>query len=102
MNTGDNHAHRESDNHAHRESDDRLVTFLAELADRTGTDPVKLEEAEAVLDLARVVAHRYERRFAPLTAYIAGFVLGAAPDWEARAERLRAFIDIVGEIELES
>lgn len=83
------------------DDEDRLITFLGELGDRTGTDPVKLEEAEAVLDLARVVAHRHERRFAPLTAYIAGFVLGSSPDWEARAERLRAFIDIVREIELD-
>ena len=30
------------------------------------------EEVEAVLDLARVVAHGSERRFAPLSAYLAG------------------------------
>ncbi len=30
------------------------------------------DEAEAVLDLARVVAHGSERRFAPLSTYLAG------------------------------
>ena len=30
------------------------------------------EEAEAVLDLARRVAHGTERRFAPLSTYLAG------------------------------
>ncbi len=30
------------------------------------------DEADAVLDLARVVAHRSERKFAPLSSYLAG------------------------------
>jgi len=30
------------------------------------------QEADAVLDLARVVAHGSERRFAPLSTYLAG------------------------------
>ena len=46
------------------------------------------DEAEAVLELARVVAHRSERRAAPVSAYLVGLaVAGAAP--ESRA----AFID---------
>ncbi|HZD02015.1 MAG TPA: DUF6457 domain-containing protein [Actinomycetes bacterium] len=46
------------------------------------------DEAEAVLELARVAAHASERRAAPVTAYLVGMaVAGAAP--EARA----AFID---------
>jgi hypothetical protein len=83
------------------EDEDRLLAFLQAIADRTGTEPVKIEEADAVLDLARIVAHTHERRFAPLTTYLAGFVLGSAPDWETRSERLRALTDIVREIELE-
>lgn len=51
------------------------------------------EEAEAVLDLARVVAHGSERRFAPLSTYLAGqFVVELAqsglPVCEALAEAL--------------
>ena len=46
------------------------------------------DEAEAVLELARVVAHASERRAAPVSAYLVGLaVAGAAP--EARA----AFLD---------
>ncbi|HKE98797.1 MAG TPA: DUF6457 domain-containing protein [Actinomycetes bacterium] len=49
---------------------------------------VDADEAEAVLELARVVAHASERRAAPVSAYLVGLaVAGAAP--EARA----AFID---------
>jgi hypothetical protein len=49
---------------------------------------VDADEAEAVLELARVVAHGSERRAAPVTAYLLGLaVAGAAP--EARA----AFVD---------
>jgi Domain of unknown function (DUF6457) len=49
---------------------------------------VEDDEAEAVLELARVVAHASERRAAPVSAYLVGLALaGAAP--EARA----AFLD---------
>jgi hypothetical protein len=49
---------------------------------------VTADEAEAVLELARVVAHASERRAAPVSAYLVGLaVAGAAP--EARA----AFLD---------
>jgi hypothetical protein len=49
---------------------------------------VRDDEAEAVLELARVVAHASERRAAPVSAYLVGMaVAGAAP--EARA----AFVD---------
>ncbi len=49
------------------------------------------QEAEAVLDLARVVAHGSERRFAPLSTYLAGqfvveLVRSGLPVSEALAE----------------
>jgi hypothetical protein len=49
------------------------------------------EEAEAVLDLARRVAHGTERRFAPLSTYLAGqfvteLVRTGVPTGEALAE----------------
>ena len=41
---------------------------------------VSEDEAEAVLELARVVAHASERRAAPVSAYLAGLALaGTAP-----------------------
>ena len=51
------------------------------------------EEAEAVLDLARRVAHSTERRFAPLSTYLAGqfvteLVKTGVPPCEALAEAL--------------
>jgi Domain of unknown function (DUF6457) len=49
------------------------------------------DEAEAVLELARVVAHSSERRAAPVTAYLVGLaVAGAAP--EARVTFLEELI----------
>jgi hypothetical protein len=49
------------------------------------------EEVQAVLDLARVVAHGSERRFAPLSTYLAGqfvaeLVRTGIPVHEALAE----------------
>lgn len=51
------------------------------------------EEIEAVLDLARVVAHGSERRFAPLSTYLAGqfvaeVVRTGVPREEALAEAI--------------
>jgi hypothetical protein len=45
-----------------------------------GAEGVSEDEAEAVLELARVVAHASERRAAPVSAYLAGLALaGTAP-----------------------
>ena len=51
------------------------------------------EEIDAVLDLARVVAHGSERRFAPLSTYLAGqfvaeLVRTGVPREEALAEAI--------------
>ena len=51
------------------------------------------EEFDAVLDLARVVAHGSERRFAPLSTYLAGqfvaeLVRTGVPPQEALAEAI--------------
>jgi uncharacterized protein DUF6457 len=53
-----------------------------------GAQAVGADEAEAVLELARVVAHNSERRAAPVSAYLVGMAVGGAAP-EARA----AFID---------
>lgn len=53
--------------------------------------PIGEDEAGDVLDLARVVAHTTERRFAPLTAYAAGLALAAEPT-EGRRDRLRELV----------
>lgn len=76
--------------------DEEAVRFFEALAGRAGTAPLSAEEIDEVLDLARVVAHTTERRFAPLTAYAAGLALaGTSP--EERAGRLRELIGRLGE-----
>ncbi|MDQ4132640.1 MAG: DUF6457 domain-containing protein [Actinomycetota bacterium] len=52
-------------------------------------------EAAAVLDLARVVAHGSERRYAPLSTYLAGqFVATRAQTGAALDEALREAADL--------
>ena len=57
-----------------------------------GAPALSPEEKAAVLRLAKVMADASERRFAPLTCYAAGLVIG---DSEDRLERLREIIDQV-------
>jgi hypothetical protein len=68
---------------------DELGERLAASASREGAaiEPPTLdpEVARELLELARVVAHTQERRFAPLSAYLAGVA----------AERLRASVGTV-------
>jgi Domain of unknown function (DUF6457) len=69
---------------------DVMEEFIDKVRSLLGPDApsVSEDEAEAVLELARVAAHTSERRAAPVTAYLIGMtVAGAAP--EART----AFID---------
>jgi Domain of unknown function (DUF6457) len=67
-----------------------LEEFLERVRSLLGPNPPALRagEVEAILELARVAAHSSERRAAPVTAYLAGLVLGGAAP-EAR----EAFID---------
>lgn len=67
---------------------DSEQAFLAELRAAAGTPLLTAEEIGAVLDLARVVAHRTQRRCAPLSVYAMGLVLGGADPAE-RAARLQ-------------
>ncbi|MBA3622553.1 MAG: DUF6457 domain-containing protein [Actinomycetota bacterium] len=78
--------------------DDPQERFLSALAEAAGTPPFGPDEAAAVLDLARVTAHRTQRRFAPLTTYALGLAIGAtdAPaDALGRVARIREVIGIV-------
>lgn len=72
-----------------------LEAFFARLAARAGTATVTAAEAEAILDLARVVAHATERRYAPVAAYALGLAMGAAEP-PARVEAARRLIAEVG------
>jgi len=72
---------------------------------------VKIEEptldpkvAEELLELARVVAHTKERRFAPLAAYTAGIAVERLRDAkDVDAEAIAAFVrEVREELERES
>ena len=76
-------------------ADDPEAAFDA-LALAMGAPALTPEERAAVLRLAKMVADSTERRFAPLSCYAAGLVIGAAGgDDGERLTRLRAFIDRV-------
>jgi hypothetical protein len=70
-----------------------MSTMLERLNQLLGPDAPSVDEgeAEAVLELARVVAHSSERRAAPVSAYLVGMAIaGAAP--EARVAFLEELI----------
>ncbi|MDQ4070571.1 MAG: DUF6457 domain-containing protein [Actinomycetota bacterium] len=70
--------------------------FFADLTAAIGAPALSPEEAAAVLRLAKVVADASERRFAPLTCYAAGLVIGRASEGDGdRLARLREIIDEV-------
>lgn len=63
----------------------------------TGIEAWDRVETDLVLDLARLVAHGTERRFAPLTSYALGVAVGrqlgdAAGGAAARQDALRAMV----------
>lgn len=55
-----------------------MERFFAELAERAGTATVTAEEAGAVLELAREVAHTAQRKYAPIATYALGLAVSAA------------------------
>jgi len=54
--------------------------FLDRLAASLDVPPLADDEVDRLLDLARVVAHGTERRFAPLAAFLAGVAVGRGRD----------------------
>lgn len=54
------------------------MDWLERYAEELGVASLTADEAEALLDLARDVAHGTERRFAPLSTFLAGVAAGAA------------------------
>jgi hypothetical protein len=69
--------------------------LFSTLAVGMGAPPLTPEEVAAVLRLAKAVADSSERRFAPLTCYAAGLVIGADTSDTERLARLRQLIDEV-------
>lgn len=75
--------------------------FLGRLADEAGTAVISAGEADAVLDLARVVAHGVRRRLAPLTAYALGLALSGDADPAEREARVRSVSALVEDLEVD-
>lgn len=76
--------------------DEAMEEFFTRLATEAGTPALGSEEAREVLDLTRVVAHGVERRYAPLTAYVAGLALGAdGADARQRITRVRELTALI-------
>jgi len=75
-----------------------LDDWLRALADEVGFDPATVD-VDAVLDLAGDAAHHVVRPAAPLTTYVAGYMIGLAaargesdtPDATAVLDRIAAF-----------
>lgn len=65
-----------------------LATWLQSVHDAVGTEggaPLTADEQTALLDLARIAAHRSERIAAPLTTFVAGVAYGTLPAGERAA-----------------
>lgn len=69
-----------------------LALFSAEL--QPGT-PLTADDRAALLDIARVAAHRSERIAAPLTTFLLGIAMSGTPagDWAGRIRDLVERLD---------
>lgn len=59
--------------------------WLQRYAERLGVPALTDAEVAALLDLARDVAHGTERRFAPLSTFLAGVLVGTRADGDRAA-----------------
>jgi hypothetical protein len=53
-----------------------METWIDDLARAFGEDPLTREEVAALLDVARDVAHRVERKITPLSTFLLGVAVG--------------------------
>jgi len=71
-------------------------TWIDDLAAALGETPLTAADIDRLLDTAREVAHRVERKFTPLSTFVIGCALGrqlaAGAD---RGEALRALLERV-------
>ncbi|MDH4334282.1 MAG: DUF6457 domain-containing protein [Chloroflexota bacterium] len=71
-----------------------LARFAAELPEMGGSG-LSADDRSALLDLARVAAHRSERIAAPLTTFLLGLALAGSPseEWAARIGAIATRLD---------
>lgn len=53
-----------------------MQTWIDDLARALGEEPLTREEVAALLDVARDVAHRVERKITPLSTFLLGVAVG--------------------------
>lgn len=75
-----------------------MDNWIDELARAVGEEPLTAAEMEQLLDAARDVAHRVERKMTPLSAFVIGCAVGrelanGADRREALGARLRQLDD---------
>ncbi len=73
-------------------ADAELEQYFARLAADAGTPTLTGSEANDVLDLAKVVAHTAERKYAPVACYAAGLMIDVNADSAQRAASVRAVL----------
>ncbi len=57
-----------------------MDSALVQIAAALGVAPLTAQDQRLLLDLARDVAYRTERRYAPLSAFLVGVAVGAGAD----------------------
>jgi hypothetical protein len=70
--------------------------WLDELADELGVARMTNEEVRALLGVTREVAHRVERRFAPLAAFMIGAAVGRGAPFVAATEAAERLLPEAG------
>jgi hypothetical protein len=70
------------------DSPDRLDTWIETACAELGVEPGD-EYTKTILNLARVVAHKVDRRGAPLTSYLLGLAVGSGQPLPESAARLQ-------------
>lgn len=70
------------------ESPDRLDTWIEAACMELGIEPGD-EYTKTILNLARVIAHKVDRRGAPLTSYLLGLAVGSGQPLAESAARLQ-------------
>ena len=73
--------------------DQELAAWVVRACAALGLEPLSVGEQDAILDLAREVAHNVARPGAPVTAFLLGVAVGRGADLEATRSRLVALVD---------
>jgi hypothetical protein len=83
-----------------QEDDSALLGFFERMSTEAGTTTLSSEEVKELLRLAKVVADLSERRFAPVSCYVAGFAVAQSgePTGADRARRIRTLTESVHKI----